>query len=256
MGFIDTMGKIGVAASPFLGPAAAIAGGALQYFGQKSTNATNVNLANTSWQRGVNDIKAAGLNPALAYQQGGAPSPTTQNAAADAGTSAASAASTYNDIATGKAQRVAALAQADKAEAEARTTDAIRDAVIENTNAGAALSRTNAANIQAMSPLNQALAVSQRRNLDNQADRTRQEFNFTAEAWATKMAQLKADLNLTQTQARQSTANAILNELQQPHAANAANAEKSVWKRKFAPYLNDAGAILRGGSHLNSILNP
>lgn len=55
------------------------------YFGQKATNASNAQQAQaqmdfqaeqtgTSYQRGVKDMQAAGLNPMLAYSQGGAAS--------------------------------------------------------------------------------------------------------------------------------------------------------------------------------------
>ncbi|WNK14538.1 MAG: DNA pilot protein [Microvirus sp.] len=64
-----------------------LVGGGLQYIGQRQTNASNAQQAqqqmefqnaqtSTSYQRGVKDMQAAGLNPMLAYSQGGAQSGT------------------------------------------------------------------------------------------------------------------------------------------------------------------------------------
>ncbi len=65
--------------------------GAASLIGQERANIANVGLSreqmafqermsSTAWQRAVDDMKLAGINPMLAYQQGGASSPGGQTA--------------------------------------------------------------------------------------------------------------------------------------------------------------------------------
>jgi len=96
-GLMDAIVPIAsIAAAPFTGGASLAAGAA--YMGASMTNKTNAAIASsrqafdaqqaqqqmdfqqrnsdTSYQRAVNDMKLAGLNPMLAYSQGGASTPT------------------------------------------------------------------------------------------------------------------------------------------------------------------------------------
>ncbi len=97
-----------------IGAGAALAGGIASIFGQSSANKNNLKIAReqmdfqermsgSAYQRAVADMKLAGINPMLAYMQGGASSPggqtaTMQNVAGGASASAQGAMRLSNEI--------------------------------------------------------------------------------------------------------------------------------------------------------------
>lgn len=153
-----------------------LAGGLFGYFGQQSANATNTMLAsnatdfnreqaalnrdfqermsNTAWQRGIADMRAAGINPILAASRGGASSPGGDSASASLATvgnsgqfvgqalsgAVGSAVQVAKDvksleatdaaIASEKARAVATMAQAGQAKASAAATAASMPSIL------------------------------------------------------------------------------------------------------------------------------
>lgn len=102
--------------------------GILGIGGQASANAANARqaqlnrefqerMSSTAWQRGVKDMRAAGLNPALAYEKGGASSPSGSTAQMESTTAGVSSSALQaSQIASGNRL---ADANARKAGAEA-----------------------------------------------------------------------------------------------------------------------------------------
>lgn len=120
-----------------------LAGSALGFWGQERANAQNLKIArermsfeermsNTSWQRGVADMRAAGINPLLSVSKGGASTPSGASATME------------NSMSAGVSSGMAALrareevnllrAQVKKTEAEGQTAaEAALAAAIQNT---------------------------------------------------------------------------------------------------------------------------
>lgn len=217
---------------PIFALGATIIGGTMASSAQDKANRTNVKLAqenrdweermsSTAYQRAVQDLKAAGLNPMLAYSQGGASTPNNSAATVHPVDGMAKAVSSASGQAVQGAQlkinAALAGAQVQKTQAEARDTNAA--ASIKEQQAPQAGERATAELMEVRARVEQ---------LAKQGGLTEAQVRQIDAMLPQLVAAAQADTNLKKQQAGSAKTQQELDELKKPEAQASADLWKSI----------------------------
>jgi len=211
-------------------------------------------MSSTAYQRAVQDMQSAGLNPMLAYSQGGASAPMgampqVENTAASAFQGSQISAMVDN-----------LRAMNDKIAAETKNVEsqtAVNLAQIPYLEQQTRTSVSSAANLEAQTKnildrLKEQMPVEIRKMISEEERNLEQTTKMFAETRNLHaMFRLIGQQELTERQRTALTgAEAQLRALDIPKARNEAGVQEDWWKKNVSPYLGDLGAITNSAGRL------
>lgn len=200
-------------------------------------------MANTSWQRGVADMQAAGLNPMLAYHEGGAATPSAASASAPAPQRMEAAGLAGINTAI-TARRLEGELEAMKAKAALDRSQALVNVaqvpfVEQQTRTSAAQAGVHEATAKNILERLRVIMPEEHAKLVSEVYQLNQNSRLTEEQWRTQLERTK----LTKAEVE-------LALLAIPRARNEAGAQSSWWMREISPYLPD---FLKGASGAGAV---
>lgn len=209
-------------------------------------------MRQTSYQTAITDMKAAGLNPMLAYTQGGSGTPSGATAAGAqlpqvvneqqgrlvASATEAQIANTYAQTAKTLADKDVSLAMAEKVKEETALTTTSTGKVAQETvnlkeQVGEIQGRIRLMKEQSMSEV-------QRQGV------------LAAEAGLKAVQQQlsKQQISLTEAQTKITQINAKLATYDLAGARNKSNSDETFWGRNIRPYIQDAGRVTNSATSI------
>lgn len=213
-------------------------------------------LSNSAYQRAMRDMESAGLNPMLAYMQGGASTPKGSVASAQAtgaptasGPAATGVSAHMESVMKGavaSAQQAAMVgAELERTKAQTRQADAtaanqqqqayVNEVEVANRAEQVGLTGAQTMRVKAETAqyerkvLNEIQEIASRTQMNYQQVRNLVEENVN----------LLAKRGLIQAETKQVLTNTVLTQLEIPRARNLANVQDSPWMVKVSPYLRD-----------------